>query len=218
MIAKLAFLVLNLGLVVAIAAELAVHDPTLGNTPEPQQSMSVVKARPAPAVDLERLAATISERPLFTPGRRRFVPVPVVVPAVESVAHEITARLTGVMIEPANREALFAPDGGKPFAAKLGDQVEGWTITSIEADGVMLDGPFGERRLRPTGSEHLASAKPNGAAQSVASALSSVARSLYQSSPGGTKLRLLAQAPAAPARPLKPNTGTAPTRIAPSRL
>ena len=66
----------------------------------------------------------------------------------------ITARLTGLMIQPGDRQALFARDGGKPFTAKPGDQVDGWTVASIEADGVVLTGPLGERTLHPADGAH----------------------------------------------------------------
>ncbi len=209
--------VLSLGLAVTVAAELTVDGPRLATAPEPPALTSGVKAEPTRAVDLERLAAAIRERPLFTPGRRRLAPA-AVVPAEESTVHEITARLTGLMIEPGSREALFASDGRKPFAARPGDQIEGWTVTSIEADGVTLNSPFGERRLRPTGSQRPANGGPNSAEQSVANAPWPVPSSLYRPTPAGTLLRLLAQAPITPEAPPKPNTGMAPARSAHPRL
>ena len=110
-----------------------------------------IRPQSLPAVDLDALTAAIRERPLFTPGRRPLGPT---MSAPTSVAEAglsgITARLLGLMTQPGERQALFARDGEKPFTAKSGDEIDGWTVASIEPDSVVMTSALGERTLHPT--------------------------------------------------------------------
>jgi hypothetical protein len=172
----LALVGLDLGLVGVIAVALTAEAPELAPPPEPRKEMTRLEVRPAPAVDLDQWVASIRERPLFTPGRRPpAAPPPPAAPEAAVVAHELASRLAGLMIQPNRREALFAAEGQKPVAVGLGDWIEGWQVTAIETDGVMLSGPSGERRLEPTGSEHArsdssSSGKPGSSGQAAAAA------------------------------------------------
>jgi hypothetical protein len=210
---RLALIGLNIGLAAIVGAELTRALPKAAPLPEPREQMRELAFQPAPAIDLERSAASIRARPLFTPGRRPAAPPPPVMLAEAVVVHQLTARLAGLMIQPGRREALFATDGQKPIAVALGDRIEGWTVTSIEPDGVMLSGPSGERRLTPTGSEHSTSepstqAKPSSSGQAVFAAASAVqvATRLWLS--GGSRAQAAAQVQAQAAGRVLPKAKT----------
>jgi hypothetical protein len=92
----------------------------------------------------EEWANTILARPLFSPDRR---------PA--SVAASVAnipglPRLTGIMVGPFGRSAIFAADGPKPLVVQEGARVAGYTIMVIEAAQVRLSGPNGNVVLYPS--------------------------------------------------------------------
>jgi general secretion pathway protein N len=106
-------------------------------------------ATPAPPVDADALVAEILDRPLFSPDRHPPAPPPA--PEAEAkTPPELNGRLAGVMIRPNDREALFARDGEKPITVKEGDTIDGWTVSTIEADRVVLTSEFGEKVVQPT--------------------------------------------------------------------
>lgn len=105
--------------------------------------------------DIDSLVAAILERPLFAPDRRG-PPAPknqdeIARPADRS-APEITGRLGGITIGPEDeREAVFMRgDGEKPLVVKEGDDVDGWTVSSIQPGHVLLTSAFGQREIQPT--------------------------------------------------------------------
>jgi hypothetical protein len=55
-------------------------------------------------------------------------------------------------IGPDDRQALFARDGGGVLAVREEQQIDGWTVTSIDSEKVVLNSDFGERVLHPTSS------------------------------------------------------------------
>jgi hypothetical protein len=59
-------------------------------------------------------------------------------------------RLAGMSIRPEGREALFEREGQKPIAVKEGQEIDGWTVASIQADHVVLRSSIGEETLKPT--------------------------------------------------------------------
>ncbi len=113
-------------------------------------------------IDADALSDTILSRPLFTANRQ---PPPTADqtaapgPAAPT-APEIHGRLTGLMIAPDDIEALFVRDGDKPLAVKQGGVIDGWTITTIDPDKVVLNSTFGERTLKLS-FEATPSAAPN---------------------------------------------------------
>ncbi len=77
-------------------------------------------------------------RPLFNPTR---TPPAAPVTAVGTVA--ALPRLAGIMISPAEKEAVFMPAKGQPIVAKEGGAVGVFTVRLITADTVVVSGPHG---------------------------------------------------------------------------
>jgi hypothetical protein len=102
----------------------------------------------APAMDRsEEWVATILARPLFSPDRR----APLDEAQSSATAPDVLPRLTGVLVSPAGKTAIFAnPIGGKPIALREGGRIGGFTVQAIEAGQVTLTGPEGAKVLRPT--------------------------------------------------------------------
>jgi hypothetical protein len=120
-------------------------------------------AAPPPSRDLDANVTEILERPLFNPSRQAASEAPIETDgAAEKEPPKMPGRLAGVAILPEVREALFESDGEKPIAVKEGQQIEGWTVTSIRSDQVVLKSPLGEQIVRPTdgvGMKRLAGAR-----------------------------------------------------------
>jgi hypothetical protein len=88
--------------------------------------------------------ATILARPLFSPTRRPPAPPP----APEHVPE--LARLSGVILSPAGKRAIFAGrGGGKPVVVEEGARIGEYVVRSIDVDAVTMTGPGGERTLNP---------------------------------------------------------------------
>ncbi len=91
--------------------------------------------------------ATILARPLFSPDRR---------PAAETVAAqgarlpEGLPRLSGVIVSPFGRSAIFASDGRKPLVVHEGGRLDAWMVQAIDIGAVKISGPAGVRTLHPT--------------------------------------------------------------------
>jgi hypothetical protein len=66
-------------------------------------------------------------------------------------------RLSGIIVTPDRRFALFSDANGKSRGAVEGDAMDGYVIRLIQPEQIILSGPEGERVLRP------AFAKPPGA-------------------------------------------------------
>ena len=59
-------------------------------------------------------------------------------------------RLTGIMIGPFGRSAIFASDGGKPIVVAEGGHIGRWIVRLIKVGEVQVVGPDGARSLRPS--------------------------------------------------------------------
>jgi hypothetical protein len=111
-------------------------------------------SQPNSADDIDKLTDEILARPLFTPSRR---PPP---PPVEAQEEEVeapktppvlTGRLAGMLIVPNElKEAFFTRESEQSVSVKEGDNIDGWTVSSIEPDRVVLTSAFGERVVQPT--------------------------------------------------------------------
>ena len=139
--------VLALALGGAAAAMLGGAEPIV---PEPVPTITV-PPRPSAAplsADLgTRWAATALARPLFNPGRR-----PTQMPPVEAVSPPSPPRLTGTLIGPSGKRALFAGGkvGDRPATVGENDRVGIWTVQAIRAGIVTIIGPDGMQELRVT--------------------------------------------------------------------
>jgi len=90
--------------------------------------------------------ATILARPLFSPDRRPAT----VATAVDGSRLVGLPRLTGIMVGPFGRSAIFATGDAKPLVVQEGARVASYTVKSIESMQVRLLGPDGEQVLHPS--------------------------------------------------------------------
>lgn len=101
---------------------------------------AVPRAQPARR---DELLATTLARPLFSPARRP-------PEAAQTTASELSdKRLSGIVVEPDRRFAIFAVTGAKPLTVVEGDSVDGWRVESITPNEISLVGPKGNRTLQP---------------------------------------------------------------------
>jgi len=102
----------------------------------------------APSADLDALIDEILARPLFnasrTPRERDANDEP-----EKKVRPQLQARLTGIMIGPEAREALFEHAGDKPVALREGSEIDGWKVAAIRSAEVVLTSEFGEEVVKP---------------------------------------------------------------------
>jgi hypothetical protein len=102
--------------------------------------------RVAPQPTANDSVATILAQPLFSPTRRP----PETVQADGSADPTLNdVRLSGIVIEPDRRLAIFAVKGTKPRTLSVGDALNGWKLDSISPEDVSLSGPGGTRTLQP---------------------------------------------------------------------
>lgn len=88
--------------------------------------------------------ATTLARPLFSPDRR---------PSAETLADTASGptdlpRLTGIVVGPTGRSAIFA-GADKPIVIGEGGHIAAFTVQSIDMAQVQILGPDGLRVLRP---------------------------------------------------------------------
>jgi hypothetical protein len=113
----------------------------------PHQAARDAAATPdAPERDVGGWADTIVARPLFTIGRRP----PRAKGGASNVAAADLPRLSGIMITPSGRRAIFMPEGGKPLVLAEGATLQDGTIRSIAADSVTVQSTRGDLVLRPS--------------------------------------------------------------------
>jgi hypothetical protein len=97
-------------------------------------------------VDRTQLVPVILGRPLFNPTRH---PPPTTGTEVSSNFELSGARLTGIVIAPGERLAIFDIKGAKPVVLNEGEIVSGWRVDSIAPSEVSLVGPAGVKTLQP---------------------------------------------------------------------
>ena len=146
---------LSLSLAAIIAVEIFSPISDVAALPRPAaESRQLPGDLMGPPFYADKLIAEILARPLFTPGRHPPEAQADAAPEeAEKKPPELQSRLAGVMIRPDESEALFARDGEKPVAVGEGDEIDGWTVDTIEADRVVLTSDFGEKILQPTPEE-----------------------------------------------------------------
>ena len=92
------------------------------------------------------LITTALTAPLFSPTRHP----PETADAPDAADTGLSnVRLTGIVIEPDRRVAIFAVTGGKPLVLAEGDALQDWRLDIISAQKVSVSGPNGTRILEP---------------------------------------------------------------------
>jgi len=105
------------------------------------------------AEDVSGLVPTILARPLFARDRRPSAS------AAAAGASDQMPRLAGILIDRGQKRAIFQPEGdAKPISVAEGEQVAGWQVKTIAADGVTLAGPKGTETVQPKPDPALAAA------------------------------------------------------------
>ena len=114
-------------------------------TDQGQPAVQGNQRHPDPQQTAKDVATTLA-RPLFSPTRRPREAAK----SVGATDPELSdVRLTGIVIEPDRRLAIFAVAGAKPRTLLLGEALNGWKIDSISPEEVALSGPGGTRTLQP---------------------------------------------------------------------
>jgi len=117
-------------------------------TAQPAAIMPSNQSDGFPADHTAEWVATALSRPLFSPDRR---PSRQAVAAVAAPVFADLPRLSGILITPSGRSAIFAPaGGGKPVVATEGTTLGPYVVRAIEPDQVTLVGPKGIRVVHPT--------------------------------------------------------------------
>jgi general secretion pathway protein N len=126
----------------------------LSDVAEPPAAVLPAAARtgaslPAPAAQrprVEELVQTSLAQPLFSATRR---PPNQPTAGRDSGPELPNIRLTGIVIEPDRRLAIFAVPGGKPLTREEGETINEWRLESIGPNQVSLNGPTGITTLTP---------------------------------------------------------------------
>ena len=132
-----------LALAAIIAAELA---PAPATPPLPEIAVPAMPdspaAQPVPAGSSIGAVATILARPLFAPSRRP--------PSAPATATAASLRLSGTIVGPSGRRAIFEPaGGGKPVVVRVGDRVGSEIVRAITPGTVLVVGADGPHLLAP---------------------------------------------------------------------
>lgn len=110
-----------------------------------QLSLSAPAFHDRPKNQNDPYVTTILARPLFSPIRHPPAPAPVPEQAAPGLA-----RLSGVIVSPAGKSAIFAgPQNDKSIVAGEGTHVGEYFVRSITAGAVTVIGPSGELVLHP---------------------------------------------------------------------
>jgi hypothetical protein len=121
----------------------------------------VAKAQPRVASEdpedhTDAWLATALARPLFSRTRK---PTPPEAKPGSAPALSALPRLTGVIVGPFGRTAIFAgADGAKPVAVAEGKELGPYTVEAIEPGGVRVSGPQGEQLVLLTADANARSA------------------------------------------------------------
>ena len=130
---------------------------TVTDAPPPLPTRpGVIESRAAatPGFTMEGLAdiaGSITERPLFSPDRRPAArSEPVAAASADPVRKDNgLPRLTGVIVGPTGKWAIFAGADGKSQKTAQGDSIGGFTVRTIAPGLVTLSGSDGIRVLKP---------------------------------------------------------------------
>jgi len=100
----------------------------------------------APVDRVPTWATTALARPLFNSNRR-----PDAAPAVAEASAPGLPRLTGILVGPFGKRAIFeASSGGKARVIGEGDTIDNYTLRTIQVGQVTVVGPDGPEEWRPS--------------------------------------------------------------------
>jgi hypothetical protein len=145
---------LTLSMVSAVLAGLLIlelrdgppHEPPVPTPPQQKTSLFVPSSRGPLRNQDDQYVATILARPLFSPNRRP----PAAAPPGNHHASPELGRLTGVVVSPAGKSAIFAGTGGpEPIVLGEGAHIGEYVVRSIGTGTVVVTGPGGQRLLHP---------------------------------------------------------------------
>jgi hypothetical protein len=123
-------------------------DAQMTHPAPPAAASQKVEAAPTVSNDFgadpHQLTLAILARPLFSPTRH-----PPQTTEISSNFELGGARLTGIVIGPGERLAIFDIKGSKPVVLNEGESVSGWRVDSIAPSEVSLVGPAGVKTLQP---------------------------------------------------------------------
>jgi hypothetical protein len=139
-------------LVAILAGEMAVPEGASLSSDQTPRSATLAKGSGAPTNNRAGVVGGWVQkalaRPLFAPGRRP--PAPPEQRRTAAAAF-VLPRLTGVMVGPTDRTAIFAgAAGGKPLVTREGSRIGDDMIDMIEPGRVTVTGPEGSRVLLPS--------------------------------------------------------------------
>ena len=121
----------------------AVEEPVV----VPSAPRAEAPAAPGPQrPTINQLVQTTLSQPLFSPTRR---PPDAEVVSRDSDAEVTNMRLTGIVLDPHLRLAIFAVPGSKPLARAEGENINEWHVDTIGAGQVSLSGAAGTMVLEP---------------------------------------------------------------------
>jgi hypothetical protein len=145
----LALLLLCGGLAGAMAVELISASEADWSAPEAATAPSLPSAnipKTSSQFTLPPLEsfAEIAERPLFSSSRR-----PPAIDAAQTVDQPFSATLAGIVISTSSRNIIVA-HGDPPVLTRLkeGDNLDGWSVSSIEPNRVLFQRGSEERQLK----------------------------------------------------------------------
>jgi hypothetical protein len=151
-VSRIAFAALGLA-AIALAASLVLEsapgdgDAASSAAPARPAVMPINRAHGSAADHTDEWMAAALARPLFSPSRR---PSSQAVTAAAAAPFADLPRLSGILVTPTGRSAIFAPSGGgKPVVATEGSTLGTYVVRSIEPEQVTLAGPKGTRVLHP---------------------------------------------------------------------
>lgn len=129
-------------LLAAIVAELFLSHA--GGEVSSLPPLEAVPARTLSPFSPAHAVEVILSRPLFLPGRR--------MRGGGMFAHgdDTLPRLTGIVVAPGRKVAVFQPATEKPKALAEGDSIGGWTIQKIDHQQVVLQKSGGTMTIVPT--------------------------------------------------------------------
>jgi hypothetical protein len=140
-------LITTVGLAMTLSWELGAFATADGpGIPIPRPAVAAARPKAAPDHTGEWLTVILA-RPLFSPDRR---PASAIARSPAGGSPEGLPRLSGVLVGPFGRSAIFAADGRKSLVVDEGGKIDAWTIRTIGEDAVEVSGPGGAQTLHPS--------------------------------------------------------------------